>query len=140
MTTFPGPRAGEYTVADEEGFARTYDEDEIVTIRKGDLRAVMDVGTMSMDFASGFLDNEQVEALRKCAEILGIDPIVVTPSNFACQYNGKHQWRRYPRPANAHALGEFVLRFGEGAGDPLECTLCGLKGATGQYPGLVVDE
>ncbi len=83
----------EYSVHDEDGYARTYDEDEVVSIRKGDLRAIMDVGTMSMDFGSGFLDNEQVEALRKGAGLLGIDPITVTPSNFTCQYKPPHQWK-----------------------------------------------
>lgn len=83
----------EYNVLDEDDYSRTYDEDEVVSIRKGDLRAIMDVGTMSMDFGSGFLDNEQVQALRKGAEILGIDPLVVTPSNFTCQYNPPHQWK-----------------------------------------------
>lgn len=81
-----------YSVHDEPDFERTYDEDEEVTIRKGDLRAVLDVATGSMDFGSGFLDNEQVEALRKLASIIGIDPLVATPSNFTCQYKGAHQW------------------------------------------------
>lgn len=81
-----------YTVRGEDGFAPTYDEDETVEVRKGDLRAVLDVCTGSMDFGSGFLDNEQVEAIRKLAEILDVDPLRVTPSNFACQYGAPHQW------------------------------------------------
>ena len=85
-----------FSVHDQEGFERVYDEDEEVSIRKGDLRAVLDVATMSMDFASGFLDNEQVEALRKIAEIIGINPLVATPSNFVCQYSTGHQWQQQP--------------------------------------------
>lgn len=85
--------ADDYTVRDEDGFVPTYDEDETVTIRKGDLRAVLDVATGSMDFGSGFLDNEQTEALRKAASILGIDPLVVTPAAFACQYGAPHDWQ-----------------------------------------------
>lgn len=85
-------QADSYTVTDEPDYARTYDEDTDVTIRRGDLRALLDVATGSMDFGSGFLDNEQVEALRKVASVLGVDPIIVTPSNFVCQYGGKHQW------------------------------------------------
>lgn len=82
-----------YSVTDEDGYERTYDEDEIIEVRKGDLRAVLDVATMSMDFGSGFLDNEQVEALRKAAIILGLDPKVATPANFTCHYDGAHDWR-----------------------------------------------
>lgn len=81
-----------FSVHDQSDFERVYDEDELVTIRKGDLRAVLDVATQSMDFGSGFLDNEQVEALRKLAGIIGIDPLVATPSNFTCQYKGEHEW------------------------------------------------
>ena len=75
-----------YSVEGEDGFARVYEEDETVTIRKGDLRALLDVATGSMDFGSGFLDNEQVEVLRRLAPFLGIDPDVVTPPNFKCAY------------------------------------------------------
>ena len=85
-----------FSVHDQDDFARTYDEDEKVSVRKGDLRAVLDVATMSMDFGSGFLDNEQVESLRKLADIIGIDPLLATPSNFVCQYRGEHQWRWNP--------------------------------------------
>lgn len=83
----------EYTVADEDGYARTYDEDEGILIRVGDVRAVLDVATMSMNFASGFLDEEQVEALRKVASQLGMDPLLATPHNFVCKYGGTHQWQ-----------------------------------------------
>lgn len=82
-----------YTVAGEDGYARTYDEDDGILIRVGDVRAVLDVATMSMDFGSGFLDEEQVEALRKVAELLGLDPKVATPHNFVCKYGGDHQWQ-----------------------------------------------
>ena len=85
-----------FSVHDQEDFARTYDEDETVTVRKGDLRAVLDVATMSPYFGSGFLDNEQVEALRKLAGIIGMDPLLATPSNCVCQYRGEHQWRTSP--------------------------------------------
>lgn len=83
---------GHYSVESEPDFSRTYDEDEMVTVRRGDLRALLDVGTMSMDFGSGFLDNEQVEALRKIAVVLDVEPLAVTPANFVCQYTGEHEW------------------------------------------------
>lgn len=85
-----------FSVHDQDGYERVYDEDEEVTIRRGDLRALLDVATGSMDFGSGFLDNEQVEVLRKVAEVLGVEPKVVTPSNFVCQYEGKHNWNPVP--------------------------------------------
>lgn len=82
-----------YSVHEEEDFERVYDEDDELTIRRGDLRAIVDLATMSLDFGSGMLDNEQVEILRKLAGILGIDPTIVTPFNFVCVYNGKHSWQ-----------------------------------------------
>lgn len=83
----------DYTVRDEDDYAVTYDEDDPIEVRKGDLRALLDVATGSMDFVSGFLENEQVEALRKIAGVLDVDPLLVTPSNFVCLYKGHHAWR-----------------------------------------------
>jgi hypothetical protein len=89
-----------FSVHDQPGFERTYDEDETVPVRKGDLRAVLDVATQSLDFGSGFLDNEQVEVLRKLAVMLDIDPMLATPYNFRFQYGckaaGHHTWEPYP--------------------------------------------
>jgi len=82
----------DYSVHNEPDFARTYDEDEQVTLRKGDLRACLDIATQSMDFGSGFLCEEEVEALRKIATILGVDPLLATPANFTCKYRGEHEW------------------------------------------------
>lgn len=82
----------EYTVHDEEGFARVYDEDEMITIRRGDLRALLDIASNSMDAASGFLRNEEVEILRTNARVLDINPDTVTPTDFLCQYTGLHRW------------------------------------------------
>jgi hypothetical protein len=87
-----------YSVRDEPDFEPTYDEDEVIEVRKGDLRAILDVASESMDFGSGFLDNEQVEALRKGAEILSFDPLAVTPTNFECQYTGTHEWKFEAEP------------------------------------------
>ena len=54
------------------------------------LRVVFDVAVHSMDFGSGFLDDEEVAALRDVAVILGTDPDEATPGNFRCQYRGHH--------------------------------------------------
>ncbi len=86
-----------WSVHDQPDFERVYDEDEMVNIRKGDLRALLDVATGSMDFGSCMLDNEEVEILRKTAGVLGIDPLVVTQRNFRCQYEGGHHlFRQLP--------------------------------------------
>lgn len=57
------------------------------------LQAVFDVAVGSMDFSSGFLDHEEVLALRRVAVALGVDPMFATPNNFECEFSGKHQWR-----------------------------------------------
>lgn len=87
----------EYTVENEPEFERVYDEDEMIEVRRGDLRAVLDVATGSLDFGSGFLNEEEVEVLRRLAELLGIDQLLVTPANFTfkygCQMRGQHDWK-----------------------------------------------
>lgn len=49
-----------------------------------------------MDFGSGFLCEDEVNVLRDVAQLLGIDPMVVTPSNLTCQFKGTHQWSKEP--------------------------------------------
>jgi hypothetical protein len=50
------------------------------------LRILFDALVNSMDFGSGFLDSEDVEALRAVAVMIGVDPMDGTPSDFAHQY------------------------------------------------------
>ena len=61
-------------------------EDMIVLVPRLVMQAVFDTAVNSMNFAAGFLDSEEVEALRKCAGLLGVDPAVGTPSNYWDQY------------------------------------------------------
>lgn len=89
-----------YSVHNEDGFARVYDEDDIIQIRRGDLRALLDLATGSMDFGSGFWDNEQVEIARATAVKLDIDPNDVTTRNFICDYNGGHDFTGATRSAH----------------------------------------
>jgi hypothetical protein len=56
-------------------------------------RAVFDVAVSSMNFGSGFLDDEEVRALRAAAVLLGVDPDTATPDNFICKYRGHHRAR-----------------------------------------------
>jgi hypothetical protein len=53
-------------------------------------RAVFDVAVHSMNFGSGFLDDEEVEALRAAAVLLGVSPDEATPRQFICKYRGHH--------------------------------------------------
>lgn len=80
------------SVHDQPDFARVYDEDDVLSIRKGDLRALLDIATSSLDFGSGFLNDEEVEILRSVAVTLGVDPMRVTPSNHECKYQ-PHEWQ-----------------------------------------------
>ncbi|MDG4792712.1 hypothetical protein [Micromonospora sp. WMMD1082] len=61
-----------------------------------DLRILFDAVCNSLDFGSGFLDTEEVEALRRLAETLGVDPMVATPSEFRAQY--AHDFEPCPPP------------------------------------------
>src|SRR4051812_43093780 len=82
----------EFSVHDQPDFERVYDDDETIEVRRGDIQALLDLATGSMDFGSGFWDEEQVEIVRKIAAVLGVDPMLVTPSNFTCKYSGTHRW------------------------------------------------
>lgn len=62
-----------------------------ITIEKRTLQIVFDVAVESLDFGSGFLDDEEVAGLRAVAEVLGVDPMLATPSNFKCKYTGLHE-------------------------------------------------
>lgn len=59
-------------------------------IERGLLQILFDTAVNSMDFGSGFLDDEEVAALREVAVLLGVDPMVATPEMFQCKYSGEH--------------------------------------------------
>jgi hypothetical protein len=60
---------------------------ETMTLPADDLRAVFDIAVGSMDFGSGFLDDAEVETLRRVAVVIGVDPMEATPSIFAAKYH-----------------------------------------------------
>ena len=68
-------------------------EEDLILIRRGTLRAVLDVAASSDDFCSGHLDDEEVSALRAAARVLGSDPDLVTPARFLCRYRRRHSIR-----------------------------------------------
>lgn len=61
-------------------------ERQILEIDFAVLQKVFDTAVNSMNFGSGFLDDEEVEALRECALALGVDPMNGTPDNFKPKY------------------------------------------------------
>lgn len=52
------------------------------------LQILFDTAVGSMDFGSGFLDDEEVTALRDIAQRLGQDPIVATPTGHHRKFYG----------------------------------------------------
>ena len=62
-----------------------------MTIDRKMIQILFDCAVNSMDFGSGFLDDEEVEGLRAVAVLLDLDPKVGTPSNFLCKYEGRHE-------------------------------------------------
>lgn len=100
------------------------------------LRALFDVAVSSVDFGSGFLDDEEVACLRRAAEILGVDPMVATPDTFKCKYRGHHNAEPYldismftswadGRPKNQYSneSGRLVIDRGRRVG--MWCPDCG---------------
>lgn len=63
-------------------------------------RAVFDIAIHSLDFGSGFLDNEQVDRLRDMAGYLGVDPREATPSEHRRRYCTGHDWQPGRRAYN----------------------------------------
>ena len=75
-----------------------------------DIRILFDVATNSLDFGSGFLDNEEVEALRRVAVYLGVDPKEATPDNFTNTYYPPPPRVLTPQERAAQA-GHFGVNF-----------------------------
>lgn len=62
-----------------------------ITVSRKMLQLVFDTAVNSIDFSSGFLDDEEVvDGLRACAVVLGVDPMVGTPERFRCKFEGHH--------------------------------------------------
>lgn len=58
----------------------------VITLPLDEARKVFDTAVGSMNFASGFLDNDEVDALRAFAVRLGLDPMDATPHVFSHSY------------------------------------------------------
>lgn len=62
-----------------------------------DLKQLFDLVCNSMDFGSGFLDGEDVVLLRRIASLIGVDPLLATPST---------EMKHYPHPADTRWGGD----------------------------------
>ncbi len=77
--------------------------DRTVTVAFADLQMVFDTATNSMDFGSGFLDDEEIEALRRIAIVLGVDPIVAEPESYQAKRPHRFSpWTRSDSSPTAH--------------------------------------
>lgn len=80
--------------------------DEQITIPKHSAQVLFDALCSSMDFGSGFLDTEEVEALRALAVALGVDPSEATPSEFESSY--AHAFEPMPEEIITRAYTPYV--------------------------------
>ena len=71
-----------------------------ITMPKVLLQVLFDTAVGSMDFGSGFLDDEEVKALRQVAELLGVDPMAGTPYNYCKRM--VHLFAPYDHNNSAH--------------------------------------
>jgi len=60
--------------------------DEQITIPLETAQILFDALSTSLDFGSGFLDTDDVNALRDLAILIGVDPIQGTPVTFVKDY------------------------------------------------------
>ncbi|SCF42419.1 hypothetical protein GA0070618_6657 [Micromonospora echinospora] len=97
--------------------------DETV-VKTEHLRILFDALCHSLDFGSGFLDTEEVNALRAIAGYLGVNPMVATPSEFVTQYTHDFEasdaptrpgkcWASGPRYGQPETPEEFAARVAE---------------------------
>jgi hypothetical protein len=57
-----------------------------ISVPTNDLRALFDIAVESMDFGSGFLDDDEVKVLRRIAISIGVDPMEGTPFNYVKKF------------------------------------------------------
>lgn len=82
--------------------------DEQIAIPKLTAQILFDALTASMDFGSGFLGVEEVEALRGLAVAIGVDPDKSTPGEFAAGY--PHAYRpETDRKLAARMVGAILM-------------------------------
>jgi hypothetical protein len=80
-------------------------EVETVTMSKDSAQRVFDALSNSMDFGSGFLESEDVLALRELARVIGVDPSIGTPDEFKRDFPHAFESFGENRKAVAQRLG-----------------------------------
>lgn len=80
-------------------------EVEMVTLSKDSAQRVFDALAGSMDFGSGFLESDDVLALRELAQVIGVDPSIGTPNEFKKDFPHKFKEATFSRVNLAGRLG-----------------------------------
>lgn len=65
-----------------------------VTIRREDAQRIFDVAVGADSACSGYMETDDVHAMRRLAVALGVDPNECTPDQFASQYPHPHKRRQ----------------------------------------------
>lgn len=63
----------------------------MVCLPREDLQAIFDIAVEGEGMLSGWWGQEEVESARKIAVLLGVDPMLATPDNFAKSYPHDYQ-------------------------------------------------
>ncbi|HET6481233.1 MAG TPA: hypothetical protein VFG35_14515 [Actinoplanes sp.] len=61
-------------------------DEEMISVPREALRALFDVAVGSLDFGSGFWDQEDVDAAREIAVRLDVCPTLATPTDMRAKY------------------------------------------------------
>ena len=59
---------------------------ELVMLPKAAVQALLDIAVSSMDFGSGFWEQDETDAARYIAKQLGVDPLEATPPDMRKNY------------------------------------------------------
>lgn len=81
---------------------------EMVSLPKEAARRVFDALVNSMNFGSGFLETDDVKALRVLAEAIGVDPLDGTPREFMPDF--PHPFE----PAPVGGVAGFLAKYPDG--------------------------
>ncbi len=96
--------------------------DETITVPRSLLAHLFDVAVGSMDFGSGFLDQEQQETLISVALLLGVDPLTTAVQrNNKCAYRGR--WHNSSTPIHEMSVW-YVPKRGQDKRERRHCTDC----------------
>jgi len=94
-------------------------DEELVSVPKRLILMAIDMALTGDAGMSGWMDDEEVDALRALAIAAGMDPIDATPSTFKCKHRGTHDFHewltdRHAKPVDqyrrCHDCGKFERR------------------------------